>query len=238
MSYAFGMFLKQLNKDEDAMKFIEQVKNTMNENILQYFYDKKDEYTFPNVDYDRLWIRSAFTMRFIYWPHEHLVGLSGYAYPDKVKHMFDAYSYFQNSTDQDYEFEEWSSAINIFDRNKMDFMSKNIETLYYQGYIDQNCYDLDDLKDSPDYYKKSCLYDKIYNDLKLDDWLWERPNSSFVSLKVNPIDEHNEIMMTTIIERQYKASIGKDTSMYDKMISSFLKRSQGESEEELEEMGK
>ncbi len=61
MSYAFGMFFKQLNKDEDAMKFIEQVKNTMNENILQYFYDKKDEYTFPNVDYDRLWIRSAFT---------------------------------------------------------------------------------------------------------------------------------------------------------------------------------
>lgn len=35
-----------------------------------------------------------------------------------------------------------------------------------------------------------------------------------------------------------KASIGKDTSMYNKMISSFLKRSQGETEEELEEMEK
>lgn len=232
MSYAFGIFFKQLGKNEDALSFIEQVKNTMNEKILQYFYDKKDEYTFPNIDCDRLWIRSAFTMRFIYWPQEHLVGLSGYTYPDKVKSMFDTHFCFQNSTDQNYEFEEWSSAINMFDRNKMDFMSKNIETLYYQGYIDQNWYDLDDLKDSPDYYKRSCLYDKIYNDLKLDDWLWERPNSSFVSLKVNPIDEHNEIMMTVIIRRQYNASVGKDTTIEDKIISAFLMESRDNSEEE------
>ena len=239
MSYAFGMFFKQLSKKEDAFQFVNEVKNTMNENVVAFFNQNVDRYIFPSLSSgikekaDEYWVKSAFTMRFVYWPQEHLVGLSGYEYPDKVKSMFDTHFCFQNSTDQDYEFEEWSSAIDLFDRNKQAFMSKGIETLYYQGYVDR-FYTLDDLLDDPVYYKKTCLYDKIYTDLKLDDWLWEKQNDSFISLNVNPVSEHNRLTISLIMDKQYKKSIGEDASLEDKMIEHFLKEDHNENEDELE----
>ena len=62
--------------------------------------------------------------RLVYWKKEKLLGFLGENYPKSVEELYDAEIYFQNSCDQDYDYNKWGNKINIF--NKIITKIKNI----------------------------------------------------------------------------------------------------------------
>ena len=107
-------FLKQI-KDACKAKFDEIAKDnfTYMPSISKDYLLKNDS-EYAKDQLDRAWMRnSVFSYRFFYIPEHNLLGVFGV--PDDVKDIFDLTCYFQNSCDQDYDFEEWK-GIPIFEQ--------------------------------------------------------------------------------------------------------------------------
>lgn len=63
---------------------------------------------------DEYWLNTLFTSRFVYWPNYDLLGVSGYKFPGEIENWFDGHFTFQNSSDQDYDYETWPAGIDLF----------------------------------------------------------------------------------------------------------------------------
>lgn len=117
MSYRFHMLFKQLNENENPLKFIESVKNDVaNRSVdilkselipcLPSFDTVPEDASQIDLDWhiratqlDREWLQHVYDMNFVYWEKENLVGMCcGSLYSNSG--MFDTEFYFQNSADQ------------------------------------------------------------------------------------------------------------------------------------------
>ena len=193
MSYRFGMFFKQLDENEDPLSFICKIKTEVGIHAKEMIGHQIPVEAIPsfrksvNVETDEHWIQHVFNLRFVYWPEKHLLGLSGYDFTYEVNKLFDTHFSFQNSTDQDYDFDCWSDKINVFRNYKQRYMFADLKTLCKDN--PKQWYTLEEVKEDPDYYRKTMLYEKIYEDvLHLDHWLYNEPDEKFVAITVNPID--------------------------------------------------
>lgn len=74
---------------------------------FEYEWAKRPYIEMKRELYDSIyhWAYRVFQFRYFYIPEHNLLGIFGV--PDSVKEMFDNTSYFQNSTDQDYDFDDW-----------------------------------------------------------------------------------------------------------------------------------
>lgn len=117
MSYAFGMFFKQI-KQEDLLSFIDKVQAEMRNHAKEWIDYNKDyapsvrsvrsltnEPKFIKAFMDEYWLNTLFTSRFVYWPNYDLLGVSGYKFPGEIHNWFDGHFTFQNSSDQDVLFQ-------------------------------------------------------------------------------------------------------------------------------------
>ena len=117
MSYRFDMCFIQCKSLTDAYekarKFTEQYYKNADEVIAQNeFYIPSRRNTLPDHIANRLndyWLYGLFSIRFVYWKKYKLLGISG-DYPEKMMEMVDMHQYFQNSCDQDYEYESWKGV--------------------------------------------------------------------------------------------------------------------------------
>lgn len=207
MSYGFSMLFKQLKENESPLKFIESVKNDvanrsvdiLKRSLVPYLpsldrrfgkeYKIDDNWHIRASGLDEEWLQHVYDMDFVYWEDEYLVGMCCGSWYDNPC-MFDTEFYFQNSTDQDYEFDCWSDDIDAFYKAKLevvDLAAKDIHSKYL-SYCD-----LEDVQEYPEYYRKVALYENVFNRLHLEDWLTgnNKDNPSFTSIRVNPISQHN-----------------------------------------------
>ena len=232
MSYYFNMYFKQFNNELDAFHFANLITNKLAEGSVA------EEYMQHNLCYrptklvestdiakvilknrlEELWIKNLFTCRFVYWKEEKLLGLCCDKLPEELEQLFDTSKSFQNSTDRDYPYEDWSDKINIFKREKDELRSLDDETLISMLTDPENVdYDEEELKEykvelegykrrniSLDYYRLSYLYEKIFEQLQLDDWLYDNDNEAF--------------------DRWQFSSIKKDDTLYS-LLSKFNKMS-------------
>lgn len=127
-------------------------------------------------DADRAWMRnSVFSYRFFYLPEHNLLGIFGA--PDAVKDIFDLTVYFQNSCDQDYEFDEWK-GIPIFEqiaekwKNATDEMVK-VHYVEKWGEYDEEDFDCD-------YYRRDFAYDDIWR--MFEDYLYKDELCVYLSI--------------------------------------------------------
>jgi hypothetical protein len=107
-------------------------------------------------DADRAWMRnSVFSYRFFYLPEHNLLGIFGA--PDAVKDIFDLTVYFQNSCDQDYDFDDWK-GVSIFEQIAEKWKNATDEEVY-------KAFEYPDEPEEPidyDYYRRSHAYDEIW----------------------------------------------------------------------------
>lgn len=107
-------------------------------------------------DADRAWMRnSVFSYRFFYLPEHNLLGVFGA--PDAVKDIFDLTVYFQNSCDQDYDFDDWK-GVSIFEQIAEKWKNATDEEVY-------KAFEYPDEHEEPidyDYYRRSHAYDEIW----------------------------------------------------------------------------
>ena len=199
MSYCFGMFFKQVKKEE-VIDIMNQCAKYLIENSYEYI--KKSVYYIPSVRNrgdeitNEYWLDTLFSLNFVYWDDINLLGLSGYEYPCEIRKMFTTHVTFQNSTDQDYEYDDWNDKIDVFKECKQyveKLSDSDIAGLFNEDSLADDdiagLFNEDSLADDDlDYYRKTCLYNKIYEKLSLEDWLYDNYSDSFKRFKINAID--------------------------------------------------
>lgn len=226
MSYAFGMFFKQIKQDE-VFPFIEKIQKEMREHAKEWIdYNKyyvpsvrslTNEPKFVKTFMNEYWLNTLFTSRFVYWPDYDLLGVSGYKLPGEIENLFDGHFSFQNSSDQDYDYEMWPTGIRQFKARIDRIKNADDSTLYecVDKYMGE--YTMEEIKADPEYFKKVCIYDMIYEDLQLDDWLYNHDNPTFYQLSINAInDDIQRIRYNAILENILKKEFGEEEMMdYD-----------------------
>lgn len=101
-SFVNGISLEQMKAYiDDSFLFVPSVKYSMGKKL-------KDK-TFSDLA-DKYWLYGLFNYRFVFWPKFHLLGLLG----SSENTSFSRVISFQNSTDQDYDWDEWPNNIPYF----------------------------------------------------------------------------------------------------------------------------
>jgi len=185
MSYSFGMTFFHVNNLEDAfckarnfaaeMVTPESAKELLIDNMrftLNRFKRKAREETDNAITvYLDDWLASLFTVRFTYWPEHDLLGATGDRWPKKCIEQADGSVFFQNSTDQDYQFEWWPGKIAFFQERIAAIKDLPDSEIKKLGLVDTDIPE-EDLQEALDYARRSLLYKKVYTDLHLENWLY------------------------------------------------------------------
>ena len=121
-------------------------------------YRETSEYHQDNAN--RLWMRSnVFTFRYFYLPERDLLGM--FNVPSEVTNLFDKSIYFQNSCDQDYDWEVWE-GIRDFEVIAQKWIDVSDETVF-EKYKADHFGTEDDREDFDyNYYRKTFCYDEIW----------------------------------------------------------------------------
>lgn len=196
MSYSFGMYFKQLNDKSQIIDLMDEIskrsfkngKDIIKNNIF-YIPSERNENNKPADEY---WLYNLFSIPCVYWEKYNIFALVGFQY-DYLKDLFPICSYFQDSSDQNSEYENWGSEITLFNELKKEILLNNskeikeiLETRWNNSYDD--IYSISSIEDDLDYYQKYALYTKIYKTLELEDWLWDNKNDSFKRISVQVIN--------------------------------------------------
>lgn len=133
---------------------------------LKYFdvYEK-----YPGIDDAvELWVYRTFTFRWFYLKEYKLLGI--YGLPNEVLTLCDCTVYFQNSCDQDYEFDEWN-GVPIFEEIAEKW--KNTPDQYFVKEMEDSTCDVE-------YYRKWSAYKEIWS--MLEDTLEDDSSITYISL--------------------------------------------------------
>lgn len=168
MSYSATICFKTV-KENELYPFLKKIKDTCKEKFDEIAKDEfifmpsinknyllKNDSEYAKEQLDRAWVRnSIFSYRFFYISEHNLLGV--FSIPTAVKEIFDLTCFFQNSCDQDYEFEEWKS-IPVFEKIAKKWKNATNEEVYKTFEYPEEYKEPIDY----DYYRRSCAYDEIW----------------------------------------------------------------------------
>lgn len=119
MSYSCYISFKEVSS-ANLYDFLLNIKHLLIDNIkevakldcmyspsVQYLHKKYIDMDIRDKSVCQDWAYNCFKYRYFYISKYNLLGVFGV--PDCVENLFDDTIYFQNSTDQDYDLDEWSS---------------------------------------------------------------------------------------------------------------------------------
>ena len=222
MSYSFGMFFKQVKDKNEAFAIALQASNLYYKNAKEVLNNER--YYIPSVrddsdqrSADRFWLNEVFTLGFVYWDKHKLLGLSGYNYPKEVTDLFDCHVTFQNSCDQDYDFDTWDHKINLFREYKVRYQSMPENELKFHLGSDYEDEDLNEREGMLDYYRRSLFYSFIYDELHLNNWLWDHEDRTFERFAINSLNSSEKKMEAY---RFLRAEVKKYQEEFDAMDES------------------
>lgn len=208
MSYAFDMsfamaadekeafvlarhYVEKCMEKKNARKFIED--NTIYIPSIRYSHVEKANNMAEVAD--RYWLETLFKFRFLYWPKYRLLGLVGSNRIDDP--AFPMSIYFQNSTDQNYDFQEWLEGKILFFKEYVE----RIQNIPFVRLMD-TCRDyLDEDTDlsNPEielYMRQSLLYNRIFSALELKSWLYadgSEKDVSYIQFALSGIQDMYEV---------------------------------------------
>lgn len=170
MSYGAQICFKVVPANQ-VYKFFQELKTACTSKFKEiakdnflYLPSKRPQYKETNEYHqeqaNRLWMRSnVFTFRYFYLPEKELLGM--FSIPQEVENVFDASIYFQNSCDQDYDWEVWE-GIREFETIAQKWIDVSDETVF-EKYKSEH-FGRDEERDDfdYDYYRKTFCYDEIW----------------------------------------------------------------------------
>lgn len=175
MSYYAPISFKTI-KEGELYAFLKKIKDTCKEKIDDIA--KKNFHYMPSLnsckrgvfegasdmakkEADEAWVRnSIFSYRFFYISEHNLLGV--FSIPDAVTDIFDCTVHFQNSCDQDYEFEEWK-GIPLFEKIAEKWKACSLEEVAKHMEREDDIEGMKWLeKKHPQYYAKTACYDEIW----------------------------------------------------------------------------
>lgn len=237
MSYGFDMCFKKVSSFAKAMEYankfvsslsLDDVKSYIDENECWVptvrYPDLKDAQRRHNVNME--WAKDMMKFNFVYFKEQKLLGIVGERYPHR-KEFFKTSVYFQNSTDQDYERQEWGKIKYFIDTyDKLQTATKEeLAEIYARHYhytkeqvldewnLDSRVCDFD-----INYYRRSMTYDTIYDEMGLDDWLWGHENN----------DKFTRFSLSWVTTQEREFALGKVLYKYEsrKSVEKMKKKKQ------------
>ena len=199
MSYSFGMYFKQLNKEDNIVSILELISKRLYENRGEYIEENRsfipsfkglimDE---SKKEADEYWLFSLFNISCVYWKEYNLLGVCGYDYECLVD-IFPTHIEFQNSCDQDYDYEDWGNLIDIFNQ-KRDFVKNcNVDDILKILNKKSNYYSKEEILEDLEYFKRTALYEEIFSLLDLNNWLYDNSSNKFNRLYVNALNSYEK----------------------------------------------
>lgn len=210
MSYEFQMQFTKAESKFEAYTFLHTLSSALTttnnahtnlNNLLPYAISRFDYFgrKFDPCDsvcrlWLQEWIRGAFEVRSVYWPEHRLLGILGGNYG----HVMDMSSpvMFQNGTDQDYSLEYWPK-LDVF----QDIIAQ-VRTIPDAEVLRELWgEDAAELSDDVEYARRSLIYDRVFDALDLDNWLYGR-NGRFERMCMSGIEtreKEHEIYESAIV---------------------------------------
>lgn len=174
MSYHMPVHFKQLKSPNEVFEVIDQVYDARKSDVPEIlvsiwhelpssFRDIEDKHDAFRLD--EPFILSALQQKYIYWPELNLLGLVGYPHSlgRDTCDIFPCFLYFQNQSDQDYDFDSYDT-IPLFRQ-----IARQIEKT--KGMVVDNLPDGN--LDGIDYDLKSLVYETITGLLGIEDYVYE-----------------------------------------------------------------
>lgn len=225
MSYGFNMYFKQVKSKEDAFDFAMKVMKSLKENAEEAIRNYR--FSIPshrgiseNRIADDYWLYYIFTKNFTYWEDKNLVGMFSDRLPLETVGLFDNEVHFQNSTDQNYDYEDWGENIHYFNQvvksvqnmNEEDILKITIKRWHYDE--DEIEEIREEIKGNPLYYYQSAVYHIIFDELDLDLWMDDEKESDkfirFSFCAINGGDEYFKLqMIMKVIKVEFKEEMGE-----------------------------
>ena len=190
MSYSASISFKTID-EQGLYQFLQKLKETATERIdeiaedefiympsIRYDHLYKDVNPVVERDADEAWAKSAvFTMRFFYLSEHNLLGVFGV--PSSVEEIFDSTIYFQNSCDQDYEFDEWN-GVPIFEQIAEKWKTSTDEDVISKYCETRGEWEEDEGEIPVDYYRRTFAYEEIWE--MCEDYMWSDKKAVHLSL--------------------------------------------------------
>ncbi len=221
MSYGFELYFKQVNSKEEAFEFALKVVNNVKKNATERiknakFYIPSHREMEENKLADEYWLYSTFTNSFTYWEEYNLLGMFSVRIPKETEEMFDTKFYFQNSTDQNYDYSQWGTKINYFNEVIDKVKKMSVEELFegpimkywYHHEEDEEVWNelRESIEKDPEYYYQSSVYHIIFNELDLDTWMDdENESEKFIRFNLCAINGGDEYFKLRTILKVVKA---------------------------------
>lgn len=214
MSYSFGMFFKQVNSLAEAFNLINQVSEELYKNRAQHLKDNR--YSIPsnnlskeNHEADSYWLHSLFSNKFVWWEEEKLLGMSGYDFPFDVDNMFDCHICFQNGTDQDYPYSDWKDEIVAFKEEKEATLALSDDEIWKINDSEKEDYELENLSEATEYWRRSTMYDKVFERLDLGRYIYGENSEKFTRLLVCALNTSDKYVKTHALLRKFRGDFDK-----------------------------
>ena len=186
MSYSAEINFKTV-KEGELLEFLKQIKAACKAKFDEIAEDDfifmpsiknshllKEDSEYAKDQIGRAWMRnSVFSYRFFYIPEHNLLGVFGV--PNVVKDIFDLTCYFQNSCDQDYDFEDWK-GVPVFEQIAEKWKNATNEEVY-------KTFEFPDEYEEPidyDYYRRSNAYDEIWK--MCETYLYNEDDVVYISM--------------------------------------------------------
>lgn len=186
MSYHVPMHLKQLNSPNEVFGLLDLVHDTRKKDIDDIliaiwhelpsrFHETEDRHDAFRLD--KPFMLDALQTRYIYWPEWNLIGLIGFpnVIGKNTLELFPCHVYFQNQSDQDYDYETYD-GIPLFRQ-----ITRQIRQT--KGIMVDNLTDDDPDVDheSIDYDLKSLVYKTISDLLGIEEYVYDdKPKKAHV----------------------------------------------------------
>ena len=210
MSYSFDMYFTSAETEliayQKAINFTKSLQKRENAwPLIDEYLDNFLSTTTPDYDsilFHRMltgWLNMLFSVKFVYWPHEKLLGIGGdFRCIDKnfenLHHV-----YFQNSCNQDYDYQEWPNEIPFFANEKDDILWLSEETLLSEVPDDEKS-DMDKEAQASyaEFLRRLRLYRQIFQDLDLNAWLYGDDSTTFFRFSTNAIETDEQRMKLSL----------------------------------------
>lgn len=185
MGYSFWMsFIHAESKAEAFLKANEfmsavmtrsSVNELLRENLILFRRSASQKVDFENnvqlSDLLSNWLYRLFSIRCTYWPQHNLLGIAGARWPECCTKLTAGMVLFQNGTDQNYECDLWPNTIPFFQKRIEVICAMSDEEIVQENnLIDESDYNDERIA----YARRSLLYRRIFDDLDLNSWLYEK----------------------------------------------------------------
>lgn len=224
MSYYIDISFHKAENKLEAFELAQATMKAISDNALKYLEDtmcyspltrmetKKEDYdSWLWMKYEesvrlanRLWIRNVYNFRFMWWPEYKLLGViscSGF-----ISHLGWKTVHFQNGTDQNYPYEDWTDICPLFD--ELIEKSKNIpdaNIISKMDSISREDYDTPErIAKYCDYHRKWAMYESVFDTLDIDSILYKEGKSDkYEYFAMNAVPDGDTYMHLEIASRSF-----------------------------------